>query len=241
MKILAIETATEACSAALFMDGKVLERFELAPRQHTRLILPLVDELLAQAQLTPGQLDAVAFGRGPGSFTGLRIAAGVTQGIAFGSDLPVVPVSTLAAMAWQGLKEKQADYALVALDARMAEVYWGVYRKVSNISTAVDGKETLDIELEAPEIVISPDEAPVPLPDSASALAIGAGWEAYQAQLRRRVKGGQLVAFRPEILPRAGVIARLAVKPIREGNTLPPEQAQPVYLRDRVVTLKNSS
>ncbi len=236
MKILAVETATEACSAALYLDGIVLERFEIVPREHTRLILPMVDELMAEAQLTHSHLDAVAFGRGPGSFTGLRIAAGVAQGIAFGADLPVAPVSTLAAMAWQGLAEEQADFALVALDARMEEVYWGVYRKVPESRKS----DLFEIEQAAPEAVVSPAQVPVPLPDFATAVGLGAGWEVYRERLDCRVNTTQFIAIRPEILPRAGVVARLAVKAVRAGKTLPPEQAQPVYLRDRVVTLKKS-
>jgi len=98
LKLLAVETSTEACSAALYIDGEIREKFELAPREHTKLILPMIDELMAEAQLKPQQLDALAFSRGPGSFTGVRIATGVTQGIALGADLPVVPVSTLAAI-----------------------------------------------------------------------------------------------------------------------------------------------
>ena len=99
MKLLAVETSTEACSAALFIDGDVAERFEISPREHTRLILPMIDGLMAEAGLKPQQLDALALSRGPGSFTGVRIATGIIQGIAFGADLPVVPVSTLAAIA----------------------------------------------------------------------------------------------------------------------------------------------
>lgn len=99
MKLLAVETSTEACSAALLIDGAVAERFEVSPQKHTRLILPMIDALMAEAGLMPQQLDALAFSRGPGSFTGVRIATGIIQGIAFGADLPVVPVSTLAAIA----------------------------------------------------------------------------------------------------------------------------------------------
>ena len=115
MILLALETATEACSAALAIDGDICERFEVAPRGHSQLILPMVDELMAEADIAIEQVDAIAFGRGPGAFTGLRIAVGVTQGIAFGADLPVVPVSSLAGLA-QGCV---SDSVLAAIDARM--------------------------------------------------------------------------------------------------------------------------
>ena len=105
MKLLALDTATEACSAAVWVDGAVLERYERAPRRHAALILPMIEAVLAEANLTPLQLDAIAFGRGPGAFTGVRIAIGIAQGIAFAADLPVVPISTLAALALGAAQE----------------------------------------------------------------------------------------------------------------------------------------
>src|SRR3569833_3307602 len=128
MKLLAIDTATEACSAALYLDGAVNKRYVLAPREHALLILPMIDELLRDANLSPLELDAVAFGRGPGAFTGLRIAAGVAQGIAYGADLPVVPVSSLAALAQGCYRERGVTRVLATIDARIGEVYWGAYR-----------------------------------------------------------------------------------------------------------------
>ena len=116
MKILALETATEACSAALLIDGEVRERYEVAPRAHARLLLPMLEGLLAEAELKPMQLDAIAFGRGPGSFTGVRIAASVAQGIAFAADLPVLPVSTLAALAWPVLRVEPDSQVFAAID-----------------------------------------------------------------------------------------------------------------------------
>lgn len=217
MRILALETATEACSAALYLDGEVQERFELAPRRHAELILTMVEELLARAGLALKELDALAFGRGPGAFTSLRIAAGVVQGLALGAGLPVVPVSTLAALALEVFAESQADYALVALDARMGEVYWGVYRRDGQ---AV-GEETL----------VPPDQ--VPVPPKAPGIGIGSGWKVHGEALCRRV-GDPLLGVWPERLPRASAVARLATEMFAKGKAVAPEQALPVYLRDRV-------
>ncbi|HEB77642.1 MAG TPA: tRNA (adenosine(37)-N6)-threonylcarbamoyltransferase complex dimerization subunit type 1 TsaB [Methylothermaceae bacterium] len=224
MKILAIETATEACSAALFLEGEVRERFEVAPRRHAEWILPMMDQLLREAGLSLRDLDAVAFGRGPGAFTGLRIAAGVAQGAALGAGLAVAPVSTLAALGREGLDETGADYALVALDARMHEVYWAVYRR--------DGR------LLGEEQVIPPDR--IRLPDEvANAVAVGPGWKVYGEILRE--KAGARVRFSlPQRLPRAAWVARLAARMVASGGLVPPEAAQPVYLRDQVVTVKEN-
>ena len=128
-RILAIETATEACSAALYVDGEVSERFQLAPREHALLILPMIDALLVDAGMSLGALDAVAYGRGPGSFTGVRIAASVAQGVAFAADLPVVAVSTLASLALGAMSATGQHSVMSALDARMNEVYWGLYER----------------------------------------------------------------------------------------------------------------
>ncbi|GAB4353090.1 MAG: hypothetical protein Kow0060_03270 [Methylohalobius crimeensis] len=280
MRILAIETATEACSAALYLDGVVEERFQVAPRRHTHLILPMAEALLAEAGLTLSALDGLAFGRGPGSFTGLRIAAGVIQGLAFGADLPVVPVSTLAALAWQVFDEGAADCALAALDARMGEVYWGIYRAWWDACGRMDSGDADNLagqpgwthfsaqmcearkakhqnpsvgassphpcgedpgthpparfESLFAETVISPEAVPVELPGSASAIGIGPGWEVYGEILTRRVGEERLVRVWPDRLPRAEAVARLAVEALASGQGVAPEQALPVYLRDRV-------
>ncbi len=128
MKLLAIDTAGEACSAALYIEGAVQERFELASRRQSELILPMMEELLAEAELGLTQLDCLAFGCGPGAFTGLRIATGVIQAAAFASDLPVAPVSTLAGLAQGQFRQKGHRHLLPCFDARMQEVYWGAYR-----------------------------------------------------------------------------------------------------------------
>ena len=140
MKLLAIETATETCSVALSVNGDVQQRFKHAPRQHAELILPWVEELLAQAGIGFGAVDAIAFSRGPGSFTSLRIGIGVVQGLAWASGCPVIPVSSLAATA-QVAADKGINTALVALDARMNEVFTGLFRRNDNGVMTVDGVE----------------------------------------------------------------------------------------------------
>ena len=132
-KILIIDTSTEACSAALSINGQVTSLFEIAPRIHTKLILPMIDQVLKQKNVTVNQLTAIAWGRGPGSFTGVRIGSGIMQGLALGSDKPVLPISTLAAMAQQAIEQANAEYVMAAIDARMGEVYWGLYQNVEGL------------------------------------------------------------------------------------------------------------
>ena len=222
MRLLALETATEACSVALWLDGELLERFELAPRGHAERVLPWAEALLAEAGLALGRLDAVAFGRGPGAFTGLRIACGVAQGLALGAGLPVVPVSTLAALA-QGAVEEGRERVLAALDARMGEVYWGPYRR---------GPEGLAVP--AGEEAVLPPGA-VPLPEGAGWWGAGPGWAAHGEVLAARLRD-RLAGRAPQLLPRAGAVARLAAAAFARGEILPPEEALPVYLRRQVAT-----
>lgn len=221
VKLLAIDTSTEACSAALLIDGQVLEEYALAPRQHTHLILPMVERLLAAAGASLRQLDGMAFGRGPGAFTGLRIAAGVTQGLAFGAELPVLPVSSLAALAHAAWRLHGAQQVLTALDARMQEVYWGAWQ--------VEGVGQL--RLQATEQVLPP--AVAPLPSGVDWFAAGHGWLAYEAILTPRFAG--IVSGRDvNLLPRAHDVALIGAHLARHGGLLPAGAAQPVYLRDRV-------
>ncbi|MGK0674061.1 MAG: tRNA (adenosine(37)-N6)-threonylcarbamoyltransferase complex dimerization subunit type 1 TsaB [Halothiobacillaceae bacterium] len=228
MKLLAIDTSTEACSAALLMDGSVVEEYALAPRQHTQLILPMVDRLLAGAGMSLRQLDGIAFGRGPGAFTGLRIAAGVTQGLAFGAELPVVPVSSLAALAHAAWRLHGAHRVLTALDARMQEIYWGAWH--------IEGVG--QVRLKGVEQVVSPAQAPSP-PAEAPWFAVGHGWRAYDAILTPRfadiTHGRDL-----ELLPRAHDVALIGAHLVRQGGLLPAREAQPIYLRDRVAESDSS-
>lgn len=220
--LLAVETSTEACSAALLIGGEIAERYEIAPRAHARLILGMVDELLAVAELKPQQLDAIAFGCGPGAFTGVRIAAGVVQGIAFGADLPVIPVSSLAALAQDAIDCTNQTRILAAIDARMGELYWGIYRRGDQGYAVAVGDEQVT------------DAARVVIPDSDMWFGAGSGWHAYGELLRGRLEQ-RLAGVAAETFPRARSVARLAVREWTAGNTVAADQALPVYLRNRVV------
>lgn len=222
MRILALETATEACSAALYQDGEVIERYELAPRAHNRLILPMVESLLAEAGMSLGRLDALAFGRGPGSFTGVRIATGVVQGLGFGADLPIAPISTLAALAQESLAETQHEYAFPCIDARMGEVYWAVYRRDPDGLASRVGNEAVVIA----EQVFCPEDV--------KGCGIGSGWSTYQGTLLRTLDPIRAVGILTGRFPRASWVAHLAVPLVRQGACVIPEDAQPVYLRDNV-------
>lgn len=221
-RLLAIETATTACSAALSVDGHIQERHALAPRQHAALILPMIESLLVEADLQVGQLDAIVFGQGPGSFTGVRIAASVVQGIAFGAELPVVAVSTLATLALGALQESGEAQVMAALDARMSEVYWGVYRQ---------GEDGLPL-LQAEECVAAPGE--VPFPQDGRWVGAGSGWDSYGETLMTRV-GERVVRVLPDLEPRARDLVRLGADRFARGMAISAEQALPVYLRDQVV------
>ena len=232
MKILALDTATENCSAALWVDGSLIQREIESPRGHAELILTMIDELLAQAAATLAGLDAIAFGRGPGSFTGVRLAASVTQGLAFGADLPVVPISDLRAVAQRALNDR-ADkndamhHILVCNDARMQEVYWGCFERSTDDLMVAVGTE----HVSKPADVHLPGAWTGTLVDAA-----GRGFGAY-AELRESLRG-VLASIDENILPGAREIASLAVAEVRAGRVLPPEEAIPVYLRDDVARPK---
>ena len=227
VRLLAIETSTPACSAALWVDDRVLERYALAPRQHAALMLPMIESLLLEAGITVAQLDAVAFGCGPGSFTGVRIAASMVQGIAFAADLPVVPVSTLAALAQGGMRLTDGQQVMAALDARKAEVYWGCYTDTG----------TGTVTLQGSECVCAP--AAVHCPAGDGWVGVGSGWEAYGDELMVRA-GGRVVRVLPDFEPRATDVARLGSHDYRQGKMIGPEDAVPVYLRNNVAEVKKS-
>lgn len=219
MNVLALESATEACSAALFLDGAVTVRFAVEPRRHSALLLPMIESLLAEAEVGLERLDGIGFGAGPGSFTGVRIATGVAHGLALATGLPLAPVSTLAALALQALDEHRADQVYAGLDARMSEVYWGVYQR--------DGA---GVRLVAAERV-GPARA-VATGHDTPAVGIGSAWDVHGDTLRARL--GATTPHLAGRMPNAAHIARLAALTFGEGGGMTPEQAQPVYLRDEV-------
>ena len=219
MKLLAIETATDACSCALRIDGDCLSRYQLAPRQHAELALSMVDALLTEAGVRLRDLDGLAYGRGPGSFTGVRIAVGVAQGLAFGATLPVVGVSSLQALAQRTRREHGERHVLSAFDARMSEVYWAAYVEDQGIMSPVTD-----------EGVFAPDRVPIPKVFG-EWFGVGDGWGAHEETLGRRVDVKGSCA---SIYPHATDVATLGVVGFERGEAGPAEQALPVYLRDMV-------
>lgn len=218
MRLLAFETATRRLSVALWQDGASIERSGMLPNGGSEVLLPWMHELLAEAGITLMQLDGIAFGAGPGSFTGLRLACGVTQGLAFGLELPVVPVSTLAALALVA----GDGHVWTVLDARMNEVYSAAY--------AVDGDEVR--ELMAP-VCTAPAVLPAPtFSDEMHWIGVGDGFTAYGEVLRQRKP--DLVAVRADLYPTAVAVARLAAPVLASGEGLTAADVQPVYVRDKV-------
>lgn len=216
MKLLAFETATEACSVAVYSDGDVSERFELAPRRHAELSLPWAEQLLAEAGIAKSQLDAIAVGRGPGAFTGVRLAISIAQGIALALDRPVVPVSTLAALAMQANGER----ILAAIDARMGEIYFAAFER--------DGAGLLALNQ---EVVAKPDVAVIP--DGGAWYGVGTGFAAVDCVLQRRF-ADRLAMVDAVALPHAADVARLAALAFARGELVAPERVEPAYLRDNV-------
>ncbi|MCG8429244.1 MAG: tRNA (adenosine(37)-N6)-threonylcarbamoyltransferase complex dimerization subunit type 1 TsaB [Chromatiales bacterium] len=220
MKILAIETATEACSAALYLDGNIQVTYQVEPRKHSELILPMLDQLLADSGIGLTQLDAVAFANGPGAFTGVRIATGVVQGVAYAGDLPVIRVSTLASLAQRAYRELRQGRLLCAFDARMNEVYWGCYQvNIDGLAVSV-----LDDQIAPPESVA--------LPKGEGWYGVGTGWGSYTEQLSQRV-GPALSGFNADLYCSAEDVALLA-SAVPEAQWVAADQALPVYLRDQV-------
>ena len=222
MKILAIDTATEACSAALFVDGSSQEIFEIIPRQHTERVLPMVDQLLKQADITLSQLDAIAFNCGPGSFTGVRVGTSVAQGLAFSHDLPVIPVSSLAALAQLAYREEHKKHVLSTIDARMNEVYWGCYQFENGVMKLM-GKETV---------------SPVLSIESEGAWhCLGSGLDTFTDELTH-LDSVNITSFTKGCFPHAQDIAFLAGDLFTRGKVVCAENAVPSYIRNEVTWKK---
>ncbi|UTF60834.1 tRNA (adenosine(37)-N6)-threonylcarbamoyltransferase complex dimerization subunit type 1 TsaB [Gilvimarinus sp. DA14] len=218
-KLLALDTSGDACSVALWHDGQVRENFELAAQSHTQRALPMIDELLEQAGITLQQIDALAIGAGPGSFTGLRIGMGVIQGLAFACDKPVIAVCTLEALAWQALLDNpDANVVLPALDARMGEVYWGLYRRA-------DPDRLTEL---SPPAATDPSQVAAALPELGEPiLGAGGGWKLQPLQ-------ACAARYDSDALPRAAAVVELAIQRWREGQMQDALTVQPKYVRDTV-------
>jgi tRNA threonylcarbamoyladenosine biosynthesis protein TsaB len=245
MKILAVDTATEACSAALRIGEETIERFEVLGRGHAERLLPMVQEVLAEAGVALSAVDALAFGRGPGSFTGLRIGAGVVQGLAFGAGLRVVPVSDLAALASQAAAVSGRTHVLSCLDARMAQVYWAAF----DCSDLAAPRALTPEAVADPSDVWLPENGDIPIflsdeegGDGASRkggkkecplyFGAGHGFSAYPAL--HTMLGARLAGFDAGMLPHAREVALIAAAEFARGGGVDPELAVPVYLRDEV-------
>ncbi len=227
MKLLAIETSTEACSVALWIEGQVCERYEVAPRRHTELVLPWADELLAEAGIGKSQLDAIAVGRGPGAFTGVRLAIALAQGMAMALDKPIVAISTLAALAMQipahaqNRSDGSGEHLLAAIDARMGEVYLGMFQRDAGQRLVPIGEEWM----------ASPANPHVPA--SHRWVGAGTGFAASNNALVAAL-GESLQDCDAAALPHAADIARLAVLAYARGEAIAPELIEPAYLRNNV-------
>ena len=226
MRILAIDTATEACSVALWNDGTTFAHFEECPREHTQRILPLVKTILTEGNTALTDLDALAYGRGPGSFTGVRIGIGIAQGLALGADLPMIGVSTLATMAQGAWRMTGATRVLAAIDARMWEVYWAEYTRDEN--GVWHGEET--------EAVLKPEAVTGRLKQLSGEWAtVGTGWPAWPEMAKDTgltlVDGNMLLPAAEDMLP-------IACQLLAAGKTVAVEHAEPVYLRNTVAWKK---
>jgi tRNA threonylcarbamoyladenosine biosynthesis protein TsaB len=226
MRILAIDTATEACSAALWNDGATTAHFELCPREHTQRILPLVQDILSETATQLTELDALAFGRGPGSFTGVRIGIGIAQGLALGANLPMIGVSTLMTMAQGAWRRTGATSVLAAIDARMGEVYWAEYQR--DEQGHWHGEES--------EAVLKPEAVNARLKQLDGEWAtVGTGWQAWPEMANDTpvtlIDGETLLPAAEDMLP-------LACQLLSENKTVAVEHAEPVYLRNTVAWKK---
>ena len=220
--VLAVDTATEACSAALLSRGVVYQLFEIAPRRHHNLIFEMCQAVLEEAKMDIAELDALVYGRGPGSFTGVRIAASLVQGLAYARTLPVVAISNLQAVAFQALRQSDETQVLVAMDARMGEVYYGYFEKDGNLVKAI-----ADESIAAAEKLV--------VPNTFKGIGAGTAVPLYRTVLEQTL-GVRLIKWYAPELPEASTLLRLALPHLASDDTLSADQALPVYLRHPVDT-----
>lgn len=221
MRILAVETSTEYCSVALWQDGTVSERCELVGQKHSEVLMSMLDALLREASVKVKQIDGIAFGKGPGSFTGVRIACGVAQGLALGAEVSVVGVCTLQALAEACGKDK----VIAALDARMGEVYLAAYEKCEG-----EWREVV------PPCLCKIGDSP--MIEGAAWFGVGSGFSLDAGALQARY-GGQMSGVDAGAVPQASAVVRLAAGEFSKGNAVDAAEALPLYLRDKVA-LKTS-
>ncbi len=227
MKILAIETSTEACSAALLDNNNVISRFEIAPRQHSQLILPMIDELLAEAELKLQQIECLAFGCGPGAFTGVRLATSVIQGIAFSIDRPAVAVSSLTALAQAAYGETKIENCLSAIDARMQEIYWAYYQ--------LDANGLMQYQVE--EQVCKPELLKLNS-SQVDWIGVGSGFDTYEKVLDAKTldnRQSKQMRWLSNQFPHASQVAKIAKSEYLAGKAVSASQALPKYVRNQVV------
>lgn len=223
MKLLALDTTSVACSVAVSIDDAIWERYEEQPREHTRLLLPMIQGVLQEAEVTLSELDAIVLGNGPGSFIGMRIAASVAQGLAFGSGLDIVPVSSLAAVAAEVFADGDATEVVVTQDAHMNEVYLGIFAK---------GSDDLPIPLAPERLQLQEAIAEFNNDAEGPRIAAGAGWQRYPALLANNIDSIDTVSDR--LHPRARNLLGLGVRSLETGFSVAPAKIMPAYLRQKV-------
>lgn len=218
MVLLAFETATNACSVALLHQGIVYERFEIAPRQHTALLLPMIAELLNKHGLSRQDVDAIAFGRGPGSFMGVRLATGVAQGLGYALGKPLVPVSTLQILAQTAYETYGVNHVISAWDARMGEIYWGEYRMREGMMMPV----TADA-LNAPnDVIVKSDEAAL----------VGNAWSTYATDFKAELMTARTCYV--ACYPHARSLVTIAQQLVTLHQVTSPFSVEPIYIRDKI-------
>ncbi|MCO7222823.1 tRNA (adenosine(37)-N6)-threonylcarbamoyltransferase complex dimerization subunit type 1 TsaB [Pleionea sp. CnH1-48] len=223
MTRLALDTSTEAFSVAIEHNGEIHSHFEVAPRKHAELLLPTIQALLTQVDTTMQEVDLVVYGRGPGAFTGVRIAISAAQGLALGADCDTLGVSSLMNLAHQAFDKSDADVAACAIDARMGEVYFALYERGGDGLPRLCGKEQ----------VVAPDQAAVAELGERKVVGIGSGWSVYQDILTSRL-GAEPTLILEQSFPDAAASLFLASFDELLQSRHAPEQAVPVYLRDNV-------